>query len=146
MLRQTIFRPLSALVLAFAGVILMALGLYFAFLRPALLPEDTRIIGTSPAQIQAMLPGLIVWLRRVFWVMGGFMFAAGLLTFYVAMTSFRARTRGAAVVATLAGLASIGVMIAVNFLIHSDFRWLILSFAMPYGLALIVYQVEARSP
>ena len=41
--------------------------------------------------------------------MGGFMFTAGLLTFYVAVTSFRARRRGVAGVMTLAGLASIGL-------------------------------------
>ncbi len=109
----------------------------------SLLPEDTRIIRTSLAQVQATLPGLIVWLRRVFWVMGGYMFAAGLLTFYLAITAFRARTRGAGAVTALAGLTSIGLMAAVNFLIHSDFRWPILSFAMPYCLALILYQLEA---
>ncbi len=144
-MRPTIFRPVSAVVLAFAGVILMALGLYFAILRPVLLPEDTRIIGATLAQVQKTLPGSIVWLRRVFWVMGGYMFAAGLLTVYVAMTAFRARARGAALAVTLSGLASIGLMVVVNFLIHSDFRWLILSFALPYGLALILYQVEAQS-
>lgn len=123
----------------------MALGIYFIFLRPALLPEDARFIGASLTQIQSALPGLTSWLSRVFWVMGGHMFAAGLLTVYLAMTAFRARVRGAAAVAALAGLTSIGLMVAVNFLIHSDFRWLILSFALPYGLALILYRIETRS-
>ncbi len=138
-------RPGSAFVLAFAGVILMALGMYFIFLRPPLLPEDARFIGAPLAQIQSALPGLTIWVSRVFWVMGGHMFAAGLLTVYLAMTAFRARVRGAAAVAVLAGLTSIGLMVAVNFLIHSDFRWLILSFALPYGLALILYRIETRS-
>lgn len=123
----------------------MVLGLYFAFLRPPLLPEDTRIIGASLAQVQTMLPGLATWLRRVFWVMGGHMFAGGLLTVYVARTAFRERARGAAAVIIVAGLTSIGLMAAVNFFIRSDFRWLILSFALPYGLALILYKIEARS-
>lgn len=91
------------MVLALSGAILMVLGLYFVFLRPPLLPEDARFMGTSPAAIQAALPGLLIWLRRVFSVMGGHMFAAGLLTFYVALTSFRARVRGAAVTVALAG-------------------------------------------
>ena len=142
--KATILRPISALVLAFAGFILMALGIYFIFFRPSLLPEDARYIGASLGQLQTVFPGLTKWLSRVFWVMGGHMFAAGLLTVYLAMTAFRARVRGAAVVAAVAGITSIGLMAAVNFLIHSDFRWLIFSFALPYGLALILYRTEAR--
>ena len=41
------------MVLALSGAILMVLGLYFVFLRPPLLPEDARFMGTSPAAIQA---------------------------------------------------------------------------------------------
>ena len=100
----------------------MAVGVYFAFLRPPLLPEDPRFMGTSLAEIQATVPGLMIWLRRVFWVMGGHMFAAGLLTFFVAVTSFRARVRGVATVVALAGTTSIGLMAAVNFIIASDFK------------------------
>ena len=88
-------QPYSAAVLALAGAILMLLGLYFALLRPPLLPEDPRFMGMSMAQIQLSVPGLLIWLRRVFWVMGGYMFASGLLTIYVALTSFRDRVRGA---------------------------------------------------
>ena len=122
----------------------MALGVYFAFVRPPLLPEDPRFIGTSLANIQATVPGLMIWLRRVFWVMGGYMFAAGLLTFHVAVTSFRDRVRGVAVVVALAGSTSIGLMAAVNFIIASDFKWLILSFAVPWALALGLYWSERR--
>ena len=131
-----IVRPYSAAILAFGGAILMILGLYFGFLRPPLLPEDPRFMGTSMAQIQLSVPGLLVWLRRVFWVMGGYMFASGLLTVYVGLTSFRDRDRGAAVIVALSGLSSIGLMAAVNLMIESDFRWLILSFILPWALAL----------
>jgi hypothetical protein len=131
-----IVRPYSAAILAFGGAILMILGLYFGFLRPPLLPEDPRFMGTSMAQIQLSVPGLLLWLRRVFWVMGGYMFASGLLTFYVALTSFRVRVRGAAGVIAISGLTSIGLMAAVNWMIASDFRWLILSFVVPWVLAL----------
>ena len=123
----------------------MALGVYFAWVRPALLPEDPRFMGTSLAEIQATVPGLMIWLRRVFWVMGGYMFAAGLLTFHVAVTSFRARARGVAVVVALAGSTSIGSMAVVNFVIASDFKWLILSFALPWALALGLYGFERRA-
>lgn len=135
-------RPYSATMLALGGAILMLLGLYFVFVRPPLLPEDPRAMGTSLAQVEAAVPGLAGWLRRVFWVMGGFMFTTGLLTSFVAVTSFRARVRGVAGVMALAGLASIGLMAVVNFMIASDFKWLILSFVSPWALALGLYWKE----
>jgi hypothetical protein len=73
-------RLLSSTVLALGGVIQMGLGLYFVFVRPLLLPEDPRFIGTSLAEIQAAVPGLGHWLDKVFTVMGGYIFTTGLLT------------------------------------------------------------------
>lgn len=137
-------KPDSATALVLGGAILVALGLYFIFLRPPLLPEDPRFMGTTLAQVLATLPGLPVWLRRVFWVMGGFMVATGLLTCYVAATSFRARHRGVALVVALAGMSSIGLMSFVNFAIASDFRWLLLSFVLPWAMALGLYWIERR--
>ena len=139
-------RPYSATVLALGGAILMILGLYFVFLRPPLLPEDPRFMGISLAQIQTSVPGLLIWLRRVFWVMGGYMFASGLLTFYVALTSFRDRVRGAVGVVAISGLSSIGLMAAINLMIASDFKWLILSFVVPWALALALYRSERSTP
>ena len=122
----------------------MALGLYFTFLRPPLLPEDMRYMGASLGQIEAALPGVLIWLRRVFAVMGGFMFATGLLTTYLAFTAFRVRARGAGLVVAAAGLASIGWMSVTNFVIASNFKWLILAFVIPWFLALALYWKERR--
>lgn len=135
-------RPYSATVLTLGGIILMGLGLYFVFLRPPLLPEDPRYMGSSLSEIQAVLPGLSLWLRRVFWVMGGHMFTTGLLTVYVALNAFRARASGAVGVVALAGLASIGWMAVVNFIIASDFRWLLLAFVLIWVVALVLYRIE----
>ena len=137
-----ILRPYSATALALGGGILVSLGLYFAFLRPPLLPEDLRVMGTSLALIEATIPGLLVWLQRVFRVMGGFMFAAGVLTVYVAATGFREHARGAFLAVTMAGMSSIGLMVVVNFLIDSDFKWLLLGFAFPWVCALVLYRFE----
>ena len=122
----------------------MALGLYFVFLRPPLLPEDALYMGTTLAAVQSTTPGLFEWLRRVFWVMGGYMFATGLLTLYVACTTFRARVRGSADIAVLAGATSIGLMAVVNFAIASDFKWLILAFVFPWAFALVLDRIERR--
>ena len=136
------FRPYSATALAGGGAILASLGLYFAFLRPPLLPEDLRFIGASLAQIEATIPGMLIWLRRVFQVMGGYMFAAGVLSFHVAITSFRERARSAFLAVAVAGASSMGLMVVVNFIIGSDFKWLLLSFTLPWVLALILYRFE----
>ena len=126
------------------GVILMGLGLYFVFIRPALLPEDPRFMGTTLVEIQATVPGLLIWLRRVFSVMGGFMFTAGLLTTYIAVTAFQQLARGARSVVALAGLTSIGWMAVVNFMINSDFKWLLLAFNLPWIVALVFSWRESR--
>jgi hypothetical protein len=135
---------LSSIFLAFSGFILMGLGLYFVFIRPPLLPEDPRFMGTSLDQIQSMVPGLLIWLRRVFWVMGGFMFTTGLLTTYIALTVFPRLARGARSVVVLAGLTSIGGMAVVNFIINSDFKWLLLSFNLPWIIAVVLSWRESR--
>jgi hypothetical protein len=128
----------SSILLALNGIILMGLGLYFVLLRPPLLPEDPRFMGTTLAEIQTSLPGLLVWLRRVFWVMGGFMFATGLLLLYVAQTTFRAHLTSARLMVALAALGSIGWMAIVNFMIASDFKWLLLTFNLPWISALVL--------
>jgi hypothetical protein len=122
--------------LAAGGLILMAMGLYFGFLRPSLLPEDARYMGTSLAQIQGAVPGLEHWLARVFGVLGGFLFATGLLTVYVAATSFRTEKSGSTAIVAVSGLASIGWMAIANFLIDSDFKWLLLAFTLPWVIGL----------
>ena len=122
----------------------MGLGLYFAFLRPSLLAEDPRFMGTSFTQIQSTIPGLLIWLRRVFWVMGRFMFAAGVLTTYIAVTAFQQLRRGARSVVALASLTSIGWMAIVNFMINSDFKWLLLAFNLPWIVVLILSWGENR--
>jgi hypothetical protein len=44
----------------------MAMGIYFIFFRPALLPEDLRYIGSSIGEIQKSISGLGAWLHKVF--------------------------------------------------------------------------------
>ena len=118
-------RTLATGALALGGMILIGMGLWFVFLRPALLPEDARYMGSTVAQIQDILPRLAPWLRRVFGVLGGYMLATGLLTVHVAMTTFRSARPGATMVAAVSGLVSIGGMAVTNFAIDSDFKWLL---------------------
>ena len=139
-------RSLSSTFTVFQGVLFMGLGLYFVVIRPPLLPEDPRFMGASLADIQSAIPGLTIWLRRVFWVMGGFMFATGLFTIYIGSMITSHSTRNARLVLALASLTSIGWMTIVNFIIASDFKWLLLVFNLPWILALIVSEREHASP
>ncbi|WP_214291544.1 hypothetical protein, partial [Escherichia coli] len=70
-------KPYSALLLAFAGFLLLGMGIYFLFLRPSLLPEDYRYIKSSAQAVHENIPLLATWLEKVFWVMGGYIFATG---------------------------------------------------------------------
>ena len=127
---------MSSATLALGGVILMGMGLYFGFLRPPLLPEDLRYMGASLSQIQSALPGMELWLVRVFRVLGGYMFATGLLTVYIAAADFRTGRLGVVAVVLVSGLTSIGWMAITNFVIDSDFKWLLLAFTLPWVAAL----------
>lgn len=137
-------KPYSSAVLAVCGVALIGVGSYFIFFRPVLLSEDLRYIGTSPPQLQADAPNLVQWLNMVFWVMGGFILTTGIMTVYFARTAFKRRERGVSVLVTLAGLTSIGSMTIVNFLIQSDFQWVLLGLAALWGISLILFWIEGE--
>ena len=133
-------KPYSATFLALEGVILSFLGLYFIFLRPPLLPEDIRYIGSSLQNIKENIPGLLNWLQKVFWVMGAYIFTTGLLILFISFSSFRSRLTGTFGVVLFAGISSIGAMTVVNFMIGSDFKWFILIFMILWAVTLILYR------
>jgi hypothetical protein len=137
--------PLSSILLALSGVALMAIGLFFLFLRPSLLPEDLHYIGVSLPQIEAAVPRLLLWLPHVFRVLGGFALATGILTITLALTSFRARQLGAVVGASVAGVASIGLMAIINVIIDSDYKWLLLAIAAVWALSLVLFWLETKT-
>ena len=125
------------------GAWLIALGAYFILVRPALLPEDPRFIGTALERLREAAPGLEAWLRIVFTVMGGFMVGAGVLTVFLARTAVPARLKGTGWAIALAGLPTVVLMSAMNFVLHSDFRWVLLLPALIWVVAVALY---ARGP
>ena len=104
----------------------MAIGIYFIFLRPALLPEDPRFMDSSVEIIRNATPGLERWLNLVFNVMGGFMVATGVMTVWVARSLLVTRSFITLLLLILVGAFSVALMSATNFRLHSDFRWLLL--------------------
>jgi hypothetical protein len=124
---------------AACGIWLMGLGLYFVFVRPALLPEDLRYAGTNTAVLLAAAPRIGEWLDLVFTVMGGFMAGTGVLVLYVALRVLPHRPAGVIAVMVLAGCLTVGLMSAVNFALGSDFRWLLLGPPMVWLAAVLAY-------
>ncbi|RUX31725.1 MULTISPECIES: hypothetical protein [unclassified Mesorhizobium] len=136
--------PFSAILLAVFGVALFCIGAFFMFLRPPLLPEDVRFVGLSLEQLQAGQPRMASWLERVFQVLGGYAVAAGILTVTIAATSFRRHERWALLGVLASGVASIGWMAVVNFVIGSDFRWVLLAVAILWAASVCTFVVEIR--
>jgi hypothetical protein len=135
----------SSVLLTFAGVLVGAIGTHFIVVRPALLPEDAAYMQFSATELATIGPRLGAWLTQVFYVLGGYALATGLLTVALAATSYRARHPIAVVGAFLAGASSIGLMAAVNFAIASDFRWFLLAIASVWAMSLIAFWIEARA-
>lgn len=137
----------SGKVFVVCGLWLVALGMYFLFLRPALLPEDPRYIGSSLETIRSAAPGLERWLGHVFNVMGGFMVATGAMTMLVACRLLARRERGTLAALSVAGAASVALMSATNLLLYSNFRWPLLLPALLWLAGLLCYLREsAASP
>ena len=143
--KPELMQPSGKVFLA-CGFWLIALGLYFIFLRPALLPEDPKYIGSSLEAIRAALPGLERWLGHVFNVMGGFMVATGAITVLAAYRFLARRERGTFAALAVAGAASVALMSATNFLLHSDFRWPLLLPALLWLVGLLCYLRESAAP
>lgn len=137
-------RPRAAMgLLTACGAWLVGLGAYFVFVRPPLLPEDPRFIGATLERLREAAPGLEAWLDIVFTVMGGFMAGAGVLTVFVARTAVPARLPGTAWAVALAGALTVVLMSAMNFVLHSDFRWLLLVPALLWAAGVAAYARRA---
>ena len=135
--------PISAILMAAAGLLIAGIGVFFIFLRPPLLIEDIRYMHLSAAELATIGPHLKPWLTQVFRVLGGYVLATGLLTMALASTGFRARRPVAIAGAFLAGVASIGLMTTVNFAIDSNFKWPLVGVAFVWLMSAVAFGTEA---
>lgn len=129
---------MGAWLLAACGIVVVGIGVFFVASRPPLLPEDLRYIAAPAAPLEIVLPGLHRWVEKVFWVMGGYMVATGLLTIQLALSGVRDGSTTAWVIAAVAGLASVGLMAVVNLMLRSDFRWPLLGLALLWAAAALL--------
>lgn len=131
---------LGAWLLAACGLVLVGIGIFFVAFRPPLLPEDLRYMAVPRESLDAV-PGLSRWLEKVFWVLGGYIVATGILTIYLALSGVRDGSTTALVVAGAAGAVSVGLMGAVNLVLRSDFRWPLLGLASLWTAAVLLAAV-----
>ena len=119
---------------------------YFIALRPALLPEDVRFLELGVASLHAGVPQLETWLHLVFVVLGGQMAAVGVLVVGSSLRIFQAQLRSSRELASLgaAGLLSVGTMSVVNFVLGSDFRWLLIAPVVAWSAGLVLAAVSCR--
>ena len=113
----------AAWLLTACGVALIFIGGFFLAARPPLLPENARFMNSTIEQIVVAVPALTTWLRRVFWVLGGYVATTGVLVVYSASTGVRTGSAVAVAVVAVAGVTSLGWMSAVNVMLRSDFVW-----------------------
>ena len=66
-----------------------------------------------------------------------------MLALTLALTSFPDHRAVAAVGAGVAGGLSIGLMAGVSFMIHSDFKWVLLGIALVWGVSIVMSVREA---
>jgi hypothetical protein len=128
---------IAAGLLTVVDILIMGMGAYFAILRPAFLPEDLRFIGTDAAALTAA-PGTTSWLRFVFVVLGAYAFTTGLFAAYIAFTAFRSGRKMPMLLIVVAGLTSVGIMVAVNFAIGSEFKYLLASLGALWAIAVLL--------
>ena len=126
------------------GIWLIGLGGYFMFIRPPLLPEDLRYLGSSATQVEALLPNMASWLRHVFTVMGGFIAGCGVLVVFVSLRVVPQCAQGTGFVLGATGLLTVAIMSWINFALDSDFKWLLLVPALAWLVGLVTFAAGRR--
>ncbi len=100
---QSALLRVSMWIFVACGIWLIGLGGYFMFLRPPLLPEDLRYLGSSATEVEMLSPHLASWLRNVFTVMGGFMAGCGVLMVFVSLRAVPQYVQGAGIAPGITG-------------------------------------------
>ena len=131
-------RTKAAVVLSVAlGLLTIASGIYFAVLRPPMLPEDVRRTGLSPDLLPAAFSE---WLSIVFRTWGGFMVGFGVLLASNGMFLFKGNRLWLRAGLAAASVFAFGSFLVSNVEIRSDFLWyvaLLFSVAVTLAIALL---------
>ncbi len=111
-------RALSRKALLALSVLTIGVGIYMAFFRPPLLPEDLRALGVTA---KSLPPSLLAWLSVVFATWGAFIAAFGVLLFGVARTLSNPQTDALRWATAFGLLIAFGRFLWSNLVLRSDF-------------------------
>ena len=113
------------------GILTVGMGVYFAFFRPAMLPEDIRFTGVQPQLLQ---PRMAEWLGVVFRTWGAFMLGFGILLMALAFYLFTKRPifLRTGVVASI--LVAFTRLLVSNVVLRSDYLWFV---GVLFGIAAV---------
>jgi hypothetical protein len=100
--------------------------------------QRTFASSGTDAGVLTTAPGITTWLRLVFMVLGAYAFTIGLFTAHIAFTAFRSGRKMPVPLVGFAGLTSLGVMVAVNFAIGSEFKHLLASLGALWAIAVFL--------
>ena len=107
--------------------------------------QESRIGSTIDiAEIVEAYP-LASWLRNVFTVMGGFIAGCGVLIIFMSVRVIPQCLQGTGIALGCAGLLTVGTMSWTNFVLDSDFKWLLLVPAVAWLLGLATYGAGGRA-
>lgn len=108
----------AAVLLIVVGVLTLGVATYFLFLRPAMLPEDSRFTGVAA---DTLPPRLADWLTIVFHTLGGFVAGFGIVLLAIGgylLTGAPGVLRGGV---ALALVVAFGRFLVSNIVLRSDF-------------------------
>ena len=127
-------RIASATLSGILGILTIGTGVYFAALRPAMLPEDQRLTGV---ELDSLPPAYASWLSIVFRTWGGFMIGFGVLLLACAIylrTNNSLWLRGGI---ALSVIVAFGMFLVSNLQIGSDFLWFVATLFVLAALAAV---------
>ena len=130
--------PASWVTLAAIGVLAVMMGVAFVIFRPSvlLLAEDQRFTGITSGQLKAFNSQLFVWIGMVFRSWGAFAIGLGTMMVAISATAYRRGDRRAWWALARAGVPTFGIFLAVNPLLDSDFKFVIVFICFTYFWAL----------
>lgn len=109
---------IAGLLLLALGVLTLGMGLYFLFVRPAMLPEDVFFTGMEPSLLK---PKMLEWLGIVFRTWGGFLVSFGILVLSMGAYMLTAAPASLRIGVALALPVAFGQFLASNIRLHSDY-------------------------
>lgn len=135
---------LAGALAAILGLLTLGTGVYFAAIRPAMLPEDERLTGVN---VESLPPAFTGWLSIVFRTWAGFTIAFGFLLIALGVflrTNDSRWLRGGLATSVM---IAFGSFLASNVQIGSDFVWFIaLLFALALCTAIAMLRAGTRRP